>query len=311
MDRFTSLFVNQRRNNGFQGLLRSVVPRFKTPIFILAAPRSGSTYLYELVRRMSYSYSFATENTPLWLRAFPPHEMSTKSEYISLEDCSDERLNNFKSLLALKIVFDRKNFRVKPILENFISRKPISCYVEKTISNCFHVEAINLLFPDAIFIHLVRDGRANVSSMIEGWDRFVNVNAVISKPASINHWSYPMPPEWHEQIEKPIEEICAWSWIMHNQCVLSSFKDRTNPNYLRIKYEDLRDNPMLVLKKISKHASIDISDTCLSYLNKNPNSKTTISSPKPEKWKSKNPKKINRVLESIEPMMSKLGYPIT
>ena len=46
-------------------------PEFSKPIFIICAPRSGSTFFYHALRRMKNVSSFVGENTPMWIRMFP------------------------------------------------------------------------------------------------------------------------------------------------------------------------------------------------------------------------------------------------
>lgn len=288
----------------------TLTPEFKRPVFIVGAPRSGSTYLYEIVRRMQEPISFDTENTPLWLRTFPPESLRNKSEYISPEDCSNQKVILFKGLLFLKLIFDRKVFRPSVLFRNLFLRQPVYSYTEKTIANCFHLEAIPKMFPDALYIHLVRDGRANVSSMIEGWKKWVNVNAKLPSSADVNikHWSYPMAPGWQDQLNQALEEICAWSWIEHNRCVIEKFNADETLTYIRVSYEDLVQDPEEELKKISEFTSLTITDECLSYVKSSPQSWSTISPPKQHKWKEKNLEKIERILPIIQPMMNRLGY---
>lgn len=291
-------------------ILKQAGPEFIKPIFILAAPRSGSTHLFEAVRRMQGPISLDRENTPLWLRVFPPQMMKTQSEYITAEECTTERLTKLKTYFALKLVYDRHNFRPDILFNHFILRKPICFYIEKTIANCFHLEALKRMFPDAYYIHLVRDGRANISSMIEGWEKIVNVNADLPahSKTKIQHWSYPMPPNWQDQITHSIEEICAWSWEEHNRSVLDAFKEERSLNYMRIHHEDFVKDPVRILEKVSQFTGLTLADDCISHLNSNPHSRTTISSPQEDKWRQKYPEKIRRILPAIEPMMEQLGY---
>ncbi|ABW33303.1 conserved hypothetical protein (plasmid) [Acaryochloris marina MBIC11017] len=215
-----------------------------------------------------------------------------------------------RTFFALKLVYDRHTFRPNILINHFILRRQIYSYLEKTIANCFHLEALKRMFPDAFYIHLVRDGRANVSSMIEGWEKIVNVNADLPSSDSnkIQHWSYPMPPNWQSQVKHSIEEICAWSWVEHNRVVLEEFEREKSSNYMRIRYENFIENPRTVLEAISKNTGLTISADCINYLNSNPHSRTTISPPQKDKWRKKYPNKIRRITPYIEPMMERLGY---
>lgn len=251
------------------------------------------------------------ENTPLWLRVFPPKMLATQSEYISAKECTPNNLSKLKAYFALKLVYDRHTFRPDILINHFILRKPIYSYTEKTIANCFHVEALKRMFPDAFYIHLVRDGRANVSSMIEGWDKIVNVNADLPQSIgnTVQHWSYPMPPKWQSQVKRPIEEICAWSWVEHNRQVLEAFEgEKLSSNYMKIHHEEFVEDPKRVLDDISERTGLTLSKDCITHIKTNPKSRTTISSPQKDKWRNKYPDKIRRITPYIEPMMERLGY---
>ncbi|MEO1352004.1 MAG: sulfotransferase, partial [Cyanobacteria bacterium J06635_15] len=205
-----------------------------------------------------------------------------------------------------KAVFDRKRIDREVLLKNFVLRRSMR-YMEKTISNCFHLDAIEKIFPDAVYIHLVRDGRDNISSMIEGWNTFVKVGMDLPSSAKIKHWAYAMPPGWQVKVEKPIEEICAWSWIEHNRYVLDKFKHNSG-SYIRLRYEDLLNNPLEMLEKISIFADLPTSEQAFAYIDSKQLSWSAISPPKRDKWKELNFEKIERIMPMIEPMMKNLGY---
>ena len=211
----------------------------------------------------------------------------------------------------MKGIFDRKILKPEVAFKHLLCRKKVH-YMEKNIANCFHLDAIEKIFPDALFIHLVRDGRACVSSMIEGWKIFVKVGVDLPFPedSTVCHWSYAIPPGWQNVAQKPLEEICAWSWVEHNRYVLEK-RDGSqifSSKYLQLSYEDLLANPMKVIQQVSEFTGIKISKDCLNYVDQNNISWTTISAPKPDKWKEKNPEVINKIMPIISPMMNQLNY---
>ncbi|MEO0537407.1 MAG: sulfotransferase [Cyanobacteria bacterium P01_A01_bin.123] len=297
-----------QNNRVLSKTLHHISPNLTKPVFIISAPRSGSSYLYEIARKMQGVISFNRENSALWFRVFPYADASCASDYIGIKDCTPNRCASLKSLIATKAVFDRKRIDREVLIKNFVLRRSMR-YMEKTISNCFHLDAIEKIFPDAIYIHLVRDGRDNISSMIEGWNTFVKVGIDLPTSTKIKHWAYAMPPGWQTQVEKPIEEICAWSWIEHNRYVLDKFTGKSNSgNYIRLYYEDLLSNPLKMLEKISTFADLPTSEQAFAYINSKKLSWSAISPPKRDKWKELNLEKIERISPKIEPMMKKLGY---
>lgn len=289
---------------------------FDRPVFILSAPRSGSSFFYESIRRMYGTVSLERENDYSWHVFFPYSRSRLPSDFVDKSELNPELITLIKINLSwgklLKPRLLKPHRGIKEILwKGWFLKKPIR-YVEKTISNCFRLDVIEEIFPDALYIHLVRDGRANVSSMIEGWNSGVLSKRELPFPknSSLSHWCYPVPPNWEKISCKSLEEICAWSWIEHNRYILekhdsdSSFKER----YLRISYENFLSDTTGVLSKVADFTNLNISKSCIDYSKSKQFSWTTVSPPKQDKWKEKNPDKIHRILPSIKPMMKKLGY---
>lgn len=302
-----------------QHLLKSLVlqslgttaPRFSQPLFIVSAPRSGSSYLYEIVRRMQGVWSFDQENDALWWQFFPYERLSVPSDYIDSDEWTSATLNSFMRQLVIRGLSTRKRLISQEVLQHWLLRQPIF-YVEKTVANCFHLDALAKLFPDALFIHLVRDGRACISSMLEGWNSgfFWQRPLPLPEGATISHWCYPIPPGWPQVIDRPLEEICAWSWIEHNRYVLERRESDAGfaSRCLCLTYEDLLAEPAMILEKIADFTGLAVSQDCKNYLKEKRPSWTTISQPKADKWKEKNPKAISRITPLITPMMHALGY---
>jgi hypothetical protein len=292
-----------------------LVPRFTKPIFILSAPRSGSTHFYQIIRRLHQVVSFAIENDPMWLRFFPYDRLDIPTDYIGAEECDPTTIAAVKAFIFWKTFVRRQRTGSESnILTHHLFRRNPIIYMEKTIANCFHIEALEKIFPDALYIHLVRDGRANVSSIIESWQRKIGCKpkGLIDFPANAStpRWCTPIPLGWQAVVGKPLEEICAWSWIEHNRYVLD--KCKASPSFaqrcLRVSYEEMIANPLEIAERVSMFTGVAVSSTCRDYINQNRPSSTTVSAPKPDKWKEKNFEAIHRILPTISPMMEQLGY---
>jgi hypothetical protein len=293
-----------------------LVPQFTKPIFVLSAPRAGSTHFYQIVRRLHQVLSFAGENDPMWLRFFPYHRLDTPTDYVSAHECDPVTIAAIKAFIFWK-TFNRYTYFEGNILSHhFLQRHPI-IYMEKTIANCFHIDAIEKIFPDALYIYLVRDGRANVSSIMESWQQKVGCKprGLINFPAnaSTSRWCTPVPLGWESVVDKSLEEICAWTWVEHNRYVIDKYQ--ASPSFaqrcLRLSYEELVANPLEATEKVSAFTGLAISSSCRDYINRNSPSSTTVSAPKLDKWKEKNSEAIHKILPMITPMMKRLGYEVS
>jgi hypothetical protein len=265
---------------------------------------------------MDNVFSFEQENDPLWHQFFPYNRTTMPTDYI---DASEINLANSR---AIKLAFYlkylnkpnvlKRNIAVREIIvRGLILKQPIR-YIEKTVANCFHLEALEKLFPDALYIHLVRDGRDCISSMMEGWNsgHFSKRKLPLPESSKISHWCYPIPPKWQQVVDKSLEEICAWSWIEHNRYILQyhSLNFNFRHRYLKLSFEDFQENPFITIEKVADFAKLRVSNQATAYLENNKPSWSTVSTPKKNKWKEINKNAIDRITPQILPFMRELGY---
>jgi len=73
---------------------------------------------------------------------------------------------------------------------------------EKTPSNCLRVPFIHKIFPDALIIHMTRNGRDNVSSCLPFWTRPRKQRRIVRrvKETPIHHWPLLLPRLVRDQI---------------------------------------------------------------------------------------------------------------
>jgi omega-hydroxy-beta-dihydromenaquinone-9 sulfotransferase len=80
----------------------------------------------------------------LWIKYFVDYNYMTENDY------TEEMATYFrKKILTVQNLLGRPRF------------------VEKTLLNCFRVRLLNSIFPDAKFIHIIRDGRAVAFSILK------------------------------------------------------------------------------------------------------------------------------------------------
>lgn len=200
----------------------------KNPIFIIGCPRSGTTILSKLLSKTCYGEPFETHYITKY--------------YKRLKDYGDlDKFNNFKQLVT-HILNERPIMQwelgidIEKIFSNMTSHSYTNIINEigmqiarkqnkhnwgdKTPHYLIDLDIINELFPKSKFIYIVRDGRDVALSLLER----------------------PWPPY--------NIYFCAQNWkIMnspnHTLDVLESQKQ-----LYKIKYEDLLDNPEIVVKKL-------------------------------------------------------------
>lgn len=288
--------------------------QFDRPIFILAPPRSGSTLLFESMFKFENLVHFDHEADPLWWELFPYDKMRNPSDYVGYDLISTENIEAVRQYILSALFRNRTHDKTGFELTKYKNQDSMSRYLDKTIANCFHLPFLDKAFPTAQYIFLVRDPRANISSMIEGWpfierfgkpqlSRFIQA----SSTSTISHWSYPAPPGWQEMITKPLVEICAWSWRQHIEHAYN-FLNNNSKSHIVIRYEDLIDQPIESFHKIAKHLGLKTTENLLSYVVDPKLSFTTVSNPEKDKWKRLHYEEISSVLPAIKQVANNIGY---
>lgn len=306
-----NMFKFKHRLNMFLDRYRDA--SYYRPIFILSPPRSGSTLLFEIMWKFQELYHLDSEADYIWWQYFPYSTKNMFSDYIAPDKITVDLVDNIRkqtyTAISNKYISNNASYKYPKL--SYGSRQ--IRYLDKTIANCFHLKFIEKAFPTADFIFLIRDPRANISSMIEGWpyaDRFGKAQLtpeILKIPkVKISHWTYPAPPGWQEIISKPLHEICAWSWEQHVTYVQAFLKN--NKRYIVIRYEDLVSDPVKTMRHIASHLNLEISDELIKYSMKPQLSFTTVSEPARDKWKNMYKREIESILPLISSTAMSLGY---
>jgi len=118
------------------------------------------------------------------------------------------------------------------------------------------------VFPDAYFIHIIRDGRAVVNSLLTA--DFWRERGGLEKP-----WWNGLPQsyiqEWHAHGNTP-PALAAVQWKYLIQLARREHKSAALRNYLEIRYEDFVRNPVESIVTILKFCELAPSARIESYL---------------------------------------------
>jgi hypothetical protein len=199
------------------------------------------------------------------------------------------------------------------IIRNFlvpIKRNEIQL-LEKTPENCLRLPFLEALFPEIKVIFLIRDGRSNVFSLMEGWRQpYLFPGYKVPKRIRIpgynrDRWAFTLIPGWDDLLHNPLEEVCAQQWIQCNQAVIDH-ESTGNVPYLRVRYEDLISQPYEVIQSISSFIEVPIDENFRKLKEGLPNI-NILSSPQPKKWLQER-KTIEHVLPLMKNTMKALGY---
>lgn len=117
-------------------------------------------------------------------------------------------------------------------------------WAEKTPRNVHHLNFILEHFPEARFIHMIRDGRDTVCSL-RTHPRHKVVNGELVK---LNTWH-------------PLEE-CIQRWV---EDVTAGLHYRRDPRYLEVRYEELIAEPRQTLKRVFAFLEEEFDERVLTY----------------------------------------------
>ncbi len=266
-------------------------PGAASPTFIVAAPRSGSTLLFETLATHS---AFATLGGEAhWLveddPALRPGAPAVESNRLTAEQADAKTIARIRTqVLARATPPDRGRL------------------LEKTPKNALRVPFFQRVFPDARFVFLWRDPRENLASIIEAWraGRWVTYPSL---PGWDGPWSLLLPPHWQALAGQPIADIAAWQWAETHRVLLGDLERIATTRWIAVCYADLVASPAATLARICRFLEVDPDDPALAarLAAPLPPSRFTLSAPAPDKWRQ-HQAEIERVLPRLEPVWSRL-----
>jgi hypothetical protein len=269
-------------------------------LIVVAAPRSGSTLLFE---SLAVSPQFCTVGGEAhWLveqiGALRPGAPGVDSNRLESRQATPEVERRVAESVWTRMV-DAGGRSVSP--ESAARLR----WLEKTPKNALRIPFFERLFPDATFVFLWRDPRENVSSIIDAWQ----AGGWVTYP-SLEGWDGPwsmlLPPGWRELRGRPLEEIAAFQWQRTNEIILDDLQARGRERWCVVRYTELVAEPERTLRGICDFAGLEfdaaLADRAARPL---PASRHTLTAPSADKWR-RNAELIERVLPRLEPAWERL-----
>jgi hypothetical protein len=262
------------------------------PLIIVAAPRSGSTLLFETLAASEQIATLGGEAH--WL-------IETIAELCP--GAPGVNSNRLVAANATPRVADRIHSQ---ILERLIDRRGATLvdgrvlrFLEKTPKNALRIPFLQRLFPDALFIFLWREPRGSLSSIIDAWGSG-KWRTYPRLEGFVQPWSLLLPPGWETLRGRPLEEIAAFQWQSTNRIVLDDLAALPAGHWTAISYAELTTDPAAAIRRLCRFAGIDFDLGLAERLDQPlPPAQHTLTPADPEKWR-RNEAAIERVLPSLE-----------
>ncbi|MEO8033045.1 MAG: sulfotransferase [Acidobacteriota bacterium] len=256
--------------------LRRSGGRIEQPVFIVCAPRSGSSLFFETLGQSPSLWTVGGESHGI-IEGLPALHPATRLYHSNRLDASD----------ATPAVIVQLQRRFAARLRNRDAEAPrpgttAMRLLEKTPKNALRVPFLAAAFPDARFIYLYRDMRDTISSMLDAWrsGKFVTYPQLPGWDGP--PWSLLLTPGWRELSGHPLAEIVAWQWASATRYLLDDLEQLRPSRWCIAGYDSLLADPQREMKRLSSFLEIAWDRELAGPL---PHSKTTLTPPDPEKWR--------------------------
>ena len=267
---------------------------FDRPLVVLAAPRSGSTLLFETLAEAPEVWTIGGESHQFieGLRRLSPMSGNVDSNRL------DASHANERIIMALRQRFARF-LRDRDGREFFHNQHiPQLRFLEKTPKNAVRQPFLDRVFPGALYVYLFRDRRANISSMMEAWrsGRWVTYPRLPGWQGP--RWSLLLPPGWQQLNGRPLGDICAFQWASANRIVLDDLQRLPADRWIACDYDDLTGRTEQTIRRICAFAGLEVDDRLRARICAElPLSRLTHTAPDPDKWR----KNEDSILPLLEP----------
>lgn len=202
---------------------RALDPRLRQPVFILGAPRSGTTFLgscFGALPDVSYH--------------FEPRPTKAAARHVYEGSWSEQRA--------------ARTFRASYALLQVAAGHGGRRFAEKTPENCFIVPFLLRTFPDATFVHIVRDGRdVAVSHAEKPWLAAGSAGGAGRGRAGAVWGPWPrwwVEPDRAEEFTAVSDlSRTAWAWRRFTEAALAHLAEIPAGRVLTVRYEDVVLDP--------------------------------------------------------------------
>lgn len=270
--------------------------RLPQPVFIVAAPRSGSTLLFET---LAVNRQFCTLGDEAhWLVEEIPELQPVAP------DVGSNRLAASHATAAVSHRIVASILREAQTADGEAAAGSVRL-LEKTPKNALRIPFFNHIFPDARFIFLWREPHGNLSSIIEAWrsNKWITYRGL---PGWHGPWSLLLPPGWQSLAGKPVEEIAACQWESTNRIVMDDLQWLPQERWTAVNYDDFLADPQATMQRLCRFAGIEFDPACAQRVSAPlPLSRYTQTPPEPDKWR-RNEAVVQRVIPAVQSTWERL-----
>ena len=209
--------------------------RLMPPVFVVGSPRSGTTWLYHLLLSAGGFAIYRAEVLAYSVLApFGGHLRSAYGRkrllkyWIPSEHFQRTGLDANEVASAVASDCRSAGDLQRIVMDGIARTQGALRWADCTPENVLMMKQIRADFPEALFLHIVRDGR--------------DVAPSLAKQA----WIKPLPGDKHRPL---LPAAAYWDWVVGHGMSSGSV---LGASYLQVRYEDLVAHPSRTLKAISR-----------------------------------------------------------
>ncbi len=286
-----------------------VTTGLKPPIIILGNTRSGTTVVQKLIAEHPDVVAWY-EPRNLWQYADP----ARGHDEFDATDATDK----VKRYIRKRFLAYQRRHEGRRI-------------VEKTPVNILRIPYVREIFPEATYLYIVRSPLSFISSVELKWQRTVSVRGLLrrfrSTPVSQLHryvakyirqlyekrvlrrkylsvWG---PRYQGLAVDLEMENmltVVARQWAIPSQKAEKDLAQFESGTVLRLRYEDLVEDPVGHLERIAAHCELSTTPEMLGV------ARQMIKSDRQDKWRRFDAAELARVIPDVRKEMERHGYPV-
>jgi hypothetical protein len=220
------------------------------PVFVLSAPRAGSTLLFDLLAAATEVWTVGGESHGL-IEGIPSLHPGSRN-FVSHRLTAAQATAEVVGTLRLAVTAELRDRADRRWLELSAGRRPAEPrWLEKTPENTLRIPFLRAAFPDAQFLVLTRAAADTVASIAEAWqnDGFVNLVDVPGIP--VRGWSFLLPDGWRELRGAPLLEVACAQYRAAYQAILAGVAGLPRERWTVVSYEELVRRPAATVRTLA------------------------------------------------------------
>lgn len=275
--------------------------RQNAPVFVVGCPRSGTTLLYNMLLSSGDFAVYLAESNVFNLLAARFGNLGVRANRDRLVDAwLQSKLFRASFLdagaLRARILSECRNSGdfLRLVMEEIARSQGARRWADNSPEESLHALAIKKKIPDALFIHMIRDGR----------------DVSLSLDARPHKWVRPFP--WDRENSLLVTGI-FWEWIVQR----GRKQGRSlGVDYMEVRFEDLQSDPGAVLATIGEFIQHDLNYERIMEVGigsvRDPNTSFKGDSASPVgRWRKKmSPEKLGMFEQLVGGTLKNLGYPL-